>query len=245
MDTAIDSARSSKTSPDYLDELAAHESENVRAAVASNSSSPTATLLKLMGDESSFVLQCLRDNPNFRIGSNLEVSVCKHTRLRLAQIDDSSFILSLRTDPGLSKYVSPVENKLDQQKAWMKEYKNRERFGSEFYFIVESRSGQMFGTVRLYDFKPGSFCWGSWIIKKGAPITVAIESALSVYEFAFYDLGFKRCHFDVMKENKKVVKFHERFGAKRIANDEENLFFNYERKDYEIVRKSYIQFFAE
>lgn len=79
---------------------------------------------------------------------------------------------------------------------------------------------------------------GSWIIKVGAPKTMAIESVLLVYEFGFYQLGYKKAHFDVRKGNERVVAFHLRFGAKIISEDESNYYFNYSEDAYKIIRKN-------
>ncbi len=67
------------------------------------------------------------------------------------------------------------------------------------------------------DAKGNSFCWGSWILKDGAPQSAAIESALMVYSYAIGHLGFCAAHFDVCKGNKNVWRFHERFGAERMG----------------------------
>lgn len=67
--------------------------------------------------------------------------------------------------------------------------------------------------------KEDSFCWGSWIIKDSSPSYVAIESALCIYEFAFNTLGFRQSHFDVRKNNVKVVAFHQRCKARIVRED--------------------------
>ena len=112
----------------------------------------------------------------------------------------------------------------------------------EFYFIIESKIGDNLGLVRMYDFKDNSFCWGSWLIKDNAPKSTAIESALQIYEFGFYKLGFEKSHFDVRKGNDKVISFHERFGAKIIDENELDYFFDFYKQDYEIMKKKYTRY---
>lgn len=174
----------------------------------------------------------------------LTITVCKHVVLRIATVEDAEFVLDLRLDPLLNAHVSTVENDLSKQREWMRAYKERERAGQEFYFIIESLGGDPCGTVRLYDFRGRSFCWGSWMIRKGSPSYVAIESVLSVYDFAFDVLGFERSHFDARKANHKVVSFYERFGAERVASDAENHYFNLERAQHEQARRRYRKYFA-
>jgi RimJ/RimL family protein N-acetyltransferase len=91
---------------------------------------------------------------------------------------------------------------------------------NDAYFVIEDIVGVPLGTVRLYNSQEQSFCWGSWIVKDGAPQSIAIESALMVYAYALDTLGFLSSHFQVNKENERVWKFHERFGATRITENE-------------------------
>lgn len=38
-----------------------------------------------------------------------------------------------------------------------------------------------------------------------------------VYAYAIDHLNFKSCHFDVSKDNDRVLKFHEKFDAVRVG----------------------------
>ena len=163
----------------------------------------------------------------------------KNINLRTVEPDDAEFIYSMRQNEIKTKYLSKINGTIEDQREWIKHYKQREKIKQEFYFIIESKDAEELGLVRLYDFKDNSFCWGSWLIKNDAPKSTAIESALQVYEFAFYTLGFQKSHFDVRKENKKVIAFHERFGA--MITDEDNLdfFFNITKNTYEQTKQKY------
>lgn len=165
----------------------------------------------------------------------------KTISLRYAEPDDAEFIYSLRIEPTRNKFVSQVSGGAENQRAWLERYKDRERAGTEHYFIIEGDSGPI-GTVRIYDLQADSFCWGSWMMKPGAPPSAAIESAVLVYEFAFYTLGFSQSHFDVRVDNERVVAFHQRFGAKITRSTELDHFFVYLRSDYEKVRPKYSKF---
>lgn len=166
----------------------------------------------------------------------------RKTRLRLVELEDADFLLALRMDPEKNSYLSAVENDLGKQIEWLHDYKKREKQGAEYYFIIEDLEGTPFGSLRLYDFIGVSFCWGSWILNDDRPSYMAVESALMVYEHAFYTLNFNNCHFDVRKENTKVIAFHERFGAKVTSEDDLNFYFNYSKADYESIRPRYMRF---
>ena len=163
----------------------------------------------------------------------------KNINLRTVEIEDAEFIFSMRQNQNKTKYLSKVTGTVESQKEWIKNYKQREEEKKEFYFVIESKDKGKLGLVRMYDFQDNSFCWGSWLIKEDAPKTTAIESALQIYEFGFYNLGFEKSHFDVRKGNDKVIAFHKRFGAKIVDEDELDYFFNFEKSDYEIIKEKY------
>ncbi|PIX78858.1 MAG: N-acetyltransferase [Piscirickettsiaceae bacterium CG_4_10_14_3_um_filter_44_349] len=163
----------------------------------------------------------------------------KNINLRPARVEGAEFILGLRLQQHKTQYLSPVENNLAKQQAWLQNYQQKEQQGLEYYFVIESKQHENLGLVRVYDLQPDSFCWGSWLIKDNAPKTTAIESALLVYEFGFGELGYKQAHFDVRKGNDRVIAFHQRFGASITHEDELNYYFNYTLEDYLRVKQKY------
>ncbi len=238
-------ANDPETNQDTLEKLSTSSSELIRGAVALNPNASEKTLMHLVGDKSRHVAKNLMNNKHRFSIKTFEITACKHTKLRIVTVEDSEFILSLRLDNNLNKYLSPVDDDIKKQKEWLVSYKEREKNRAEFYFIITSLYDVPIGSVRLYDFKGDSFCWGSWMVHQDAPSYTAIESALSVYEFAFYQLGFQRSHFDVRKENLKVVKFHKRFGAKEISSDTDTFYFDILKDDYETTKRRYHKFFFE
>lgn len=142
----------------------------------------------------------------------------RHLLLRDAQVSDAAFILGLRTNAQKGQHLSSTNPELAAQRDWLQRYVSG-LDPDQAYFIIEDRAGQALGTVRLYDPRGDSFCWGSWIIVEGAPAGHAIESALMVYHYAL-GLGFTAAHFDVRRANQSVWRFHERFGALRVGETE-------------------------
>ncbi len=163
----------------------------------------------------------------------------KHIRLRTVEVEDAIFVYQLRTDRQRTEHLSCITGTVDDQKAWIGEYKKREAKGGEYYFVIESKEGKAQGLVRLYDFQGNSFSWGSWLIQTDAPVYTAIESAMLVYEFAFYSLGFENSHFQVRKGNKKVIAFHKRFGAVIDSENDGEYCFNMTKESYVSRRQRY------
>lgn len=156
-------------------------------------------------------------------------------RFRLASSDDAGFIYGLRTNPRFNEHLSEVNSGVESQRQWLINYKSRELVGEEYYFIIERiDTGISIGTVRLYDFINGkeSFCWGSWILNENKTRCAAIESAMLVYELGFKFLGFKSCHFDVRKQNIKVIDFHEKMGAVQVSEGETDIFYKMSMEAY-------------
>lgn len=147
-------------------------------------------------------------------------------RIRFVEESDAEFILKLRLDEKYNNFLSGVNPDVLAQKEWIKRYKNDEVEKKQFYFIIERNDGVPCGTVRIYDIKDESFCWGSWILNEDKTRYSALESAFLVYQFGFNELGLKKSHFEVRKGNEKVISFHKKMGAIKIAEDELNEYFN-------------------
>lgn len=156
-------------------------------------------------------------------------------QLRLADELDAEFILSLRTNESYNKYLSKTEDDLVKQREWLVDYKILEKLGQEFYFIIQRNSDSLpIGTVRIYDFidKNDSFCWGSWILNENKTRYAALECALLIYDYAFLELGFKRCHMNIRKDNLKVIEFHKKSGVKIIGETDLDLLGHYYPENY-------------
>ncbi len=156
----------------------------------------------------------------------------------MAREADAEFLLDLRLDPSRNQNISATSSDIGAQVSWMRAYSDREKAGQEAYFVIEVDSLPQ-GTLRLYDYRlsEDSFCWGSWIIRPGAPASTAYQSAILVYDLAFGALRFARSHFDVRQANTSVWKFHEKMGARLIREDSLNRFYGYEVEDYRQARE--------
>ena len=159
------------------------------------------------------------------------------THLRLVNADeaDAEYICRLRGDDSLNTYLNPTTADVAAQLAWLKGYKAREAAGEEYYFVIVT-DGADAGLVRMYDFCEiegrRSFCWGSWIIPPPRVAGLVTYSALLVYEVGFDTLGFEQSHFDVRHGNTGVIGFHERAGARRVSEDDTDVFFHFFPEDH-------------
>ena len=136
-------------------------------------------------------------------------------KVRLVNEDDAAFIVSLRSDPDKTKYMITLDNNIESQKEWIKEYKKREREGLDYYFIYSNNMDIPIGVNRIshIDFKERIAKTSSWIAIKGL-INETFKMSVIQSEIAFNILGLETTWCDIHKENKKVVKIFEKFNYK-------------------------------
>jgi RimJ/RimL family protein N-acetyltransferase len=136
---------------------------------------------------------------------------CSRFRLRPVTLDDAAFIVHLRSNPSLNRYLHGISSRLEDQIAWIECYFERPH---DYYFIVEEvESGEPHGAIGIYEIKSDTAEWGRWILKPGS--MAALESAWLIYEAGFANLGLARMFARTLAENPKVVSFHDSFGASR------------------------------
>lgn len=222
----IEFRQANDTNPaiELLDNISKSKDEITRGAITLKTALPLEIPIDLLNYSSSYILDCLqkKELKTHPIFIKPKIVIGNKIVFRNARKEDAPFILELRTDKKKSTHISKTSNHLNQQEAWLEKYDND---NEQVYFVILNKDQEKVGTVRLYDKKNESFCWGSWIIKEGMPSSYAIESALLVYHFAV-SLGFQKAHFEVRKGNQSVWRFHERFGAKRIDETAEAFIYN-------------------
>ena len=136
---------------------------------------------------------------------------------RFVNESDAEFIIKLRTDPILGKWIHSTDSDLDKQKEWIRNYKERERKGEDYYFIFYKNDVPA-GLNRLYHIHGTTFTTGSWVFRPDIPFECCIAASIIVRELAFETLNMKFEHaFDgVHVENKKVIKFNHMMGLKDL-----------------------------
>lgn len=143
----------------------------------------------------------------------------KYSKLRSVKTEDAEFILSLRLNDKLNKYINKVDNDIKKQEEWINLQQQRE---GDYYFLILNLDNQPLGTISLYNIKENNAEFGRWVSKGN--MIINIESAILIHKFAFEDLNLDLVYTNTMAENKQVVNFHKRFGSKI----EEKLYFDKE-----------------
>jgi RimJ/RimL family protein N-acetyltransferase len=168
----------------------------------------------------------------------------KEIFLKLVNEHDAEFILKLRMNNDLSKYLSATDSSIENQIKWIKEYKKREKKKKEFYFVVyDKKSKQKVGVVRLYniDYETKILTFGSFIMDEIHPHYAALDTMILVMEYSFENLGMKKVILDVRIKNDHAKHFYQRFGFVKTGNDKIDEFYEltsenfnalYEKKYY-------------
>ena len=131
-------------------------------------------------------------------------------RLRPLALEDAEFVVQLRRDPKLSRYIHPVSPMASDQRAWTQAYFLCE---DEYCFVVEDTvTGAREGTIALYhvDTVMGQAEMGRWVLRPGS--LAAPESALLVYKLGFEVFGLRRVYNRTLRDNEHVVSFHRSCG---------------------------------
>jgi len=152
--------------------------------------------------------------------------------LRLVEPDDAAYIYGLRTDPTYNNHLSSVTGTVEDQRAWIEAYKEREAARSEYYFVIERKDSVRCGVVRLYDIAGNQFTWGSWILDANKPSRAALESAVLSFGAAFENLSMTVGIIDVRKDNTRAIAFYRRFGMHETGEDTENIYFEYKSEQF-------------
>lgn len=157
--------------------------------------------------------------------------------VRLVNEDDSEFIVRIRTNEKLGRYIHDTSGSLEDQLKWFRAYKEREAQGLDYYFMFELPNGRRLGTERIYDITDTSFVTGSWVFDQEAPYGAAFLGDIIAHEIA-YEMFPERVHLhDIKKDNHNVLRYARLFNPKVIRETEDTYYFENDKKDFDTAKK--------
>jgi acetyltransferase-like isoleucine patch superfamily enzyme/RimJ/RimL family protein N-acetyltransferase len=164
--------------------------------------------------------------------------------LRPVEKSDAAFIINLRTDSDLGRFISPTSPNIQDQVKWIQDYKQREKSGSEYYFIAQDQPGNRYGTIRLYNLDDRSFEIGSWLFRSDSPMGMAVKAHFIGFEFGFEFLKKEYARFEIRKENKAVLRYMKDFITTLVREDALNYYFTLSKENF-YIRRNQLSIFAE
>jgi hypothetical protein len=165
--------------------------------------------------------------------------------VRFVEENDAEFILELRTNPNLNKYINPTRPDIEAQRQWVRDYKERQKKKEDFYFMFEQPQGIRLGVCRIYDITDVNFTVGSWVFSPYAPVGSAILADIITREIAYEMFPDKRHLFDVKRANTTVNRYHETFKSELLFQDELTNYYMCSRENFEKYKKIHLRMFTQ
>lgn len=173
---------------------------------------------------------------NFNVSKGIRYGL----QYRLVEGSDAEFIVKLRNNSKLVRFIHSTSNSVLEQIEWTKLYKKREEKGQEYYYIFENNKGTKLGISRLYNIQKDNFTHGSWVFTPTAPAGSAILGDIIVREIGFKLLKRRKNIFDVRRNNKEVIKYHMRYCPDVIKRDELNIYYELNLQNFERGKQNYL-----
>lgn len=162
--------------------------------------------------------------------------------VRYVNEDDAEFIIDLRTDPKLSRYINATKPDIQAQKDWILKYKERESQGLDYYFIFE-KNGIKLGLCRIYDIKQNEFTVGSWLFSPDAPKGAAILADIITREIAYESFPDKKLYFDVRKDNINVLRYQAAFHPEIIEEDDLSIYYTQSKELFNKTKRMILRMY--
>lgn len=161
--------------------------------------------------------------------------------VRLVDEQDADFIVELRTDEKLGRFIHATDDDTDKQKEWIKAYKTRESRGTDYYFMFERPAGVKIGVCRIYDIHENDFTIGSWVFSPDAPMGAAVLGDIITREIAFELFPDSVLLFDVKKENLNVNRYQAFYKPELISEDDDTYYYRCFRSNFEKYKQRFLR----
>ena len=97
--------------------------------------------------------------------------------------------------------------------------------------------------ARIIKLNNKTFHFGGWILEKNTKPWIALESCLSIYEYAFKKLKYKKSLLWINLKNFDVINYHKSLGARFVKKDKKEIYLSFDIKTYIKLRKKFNYFF--
>lgn len=158
---------------------------------------------------------------------------------RFVNEGDADFIVRLRTDEKLSRFISATNADVQKQVEWIRSYKEREKKGVEYYFIFFLH-GTPLGLSRIYNIEENHFTQGSWLFSPAAPVGSAVLGNIISCEFAFELPNMEYLLTDARKSN-HTHRYVKSFHPEILSETDLDVFYKITKSNYQKYKLPHIQ----
>lgn len=163
--------------------------------------------------------------------------------IRFVQEEDAGFILSLRTNKKLGKYINETSSSINDQQKWIQNYKIRETNGTDYYFMFEQPKGTRLGVCRIYNVTDNSFTIGSWIFSPNAPLGTSILGDIITRELGFDLFPNSTLLFDVKKANLNVNRYQAFYKPILLKTDIDTNYYSCPKENFNRYKNHFLRCF--
>jgi hypothetical protein len=160
-------------------------------------------------------------------------------QVRLVNEGDAEFIVALRTDPRLSRFIHETSADIEDQRQWIRNYKLREAQGLDYYFMFSVNDVRQ-GVARIYDITEDSFTQGSWVFSPDAVLGASVLGNIISSEVGFEFLDKKILYSDARRDN-NTHRFVQSFRPEIIKTDELNIYYKILPEGFNQGKQKYIE----
>lgn len=166
-------------------------------------------------------------------------------KYRLVNEKDAEDIVRLRNSPHVGIFLHETSTDVEDQVDWIKEYKKREKEGRDYYFIF-FKDNKPIALDRIYNINTIYATPGSWVIDPNYSSFEIVLATLFIMGHIMFDvLEIELSVFEVVKQNKQVLKYHKLIGSHIFTESEKNYFFYRNKADYKNCVEKFSKFLSK
>lgn len=137
----------------------------------------------------------------------------KYVSLRSVTENDAEFILNMRNNPQISKYLPPLNVTIEQQRQWIAKQRADK---DSYYFLWLTPTENPIGTISLYDMD-GNHSEMGRLCSIGEP-AANVEAFVLFLDFVFDTLNLDYTTGWVYEGNKSVIALNNALGMEWTDN---------------------------
>lgn len=132
--------------------------------------------------------------------------------LRIAEVEDAEFTLSVRQNKEKNKYIPQIHTTINQQKEWIQKQIESDDC---YFFVIERKTGERIGTFSLYDIQDKKAESGR-LVMLGNQIE-SLETGVLFNKFCFETVRMDVVQSEIDAENNAALGYSNQLGGKPMG----------------------------